>query len=206
MQWPVSFLPFLPSWTRWWCAFSMSCRSLWFECVWLHSLVVTYLSCALVREGSTWPIWTAWLSGVQCWCSVTDEAHFCCSSCVAGWGNCFPACQQIWNSATWVDATLRNPLAGYQAARETKDEEIRKALMNIKGNSDACWHPGHTDFPFLKLIWGKKCGISASLQIVSDSGVFSILHCAVSLFGSSTALSVQASPRQSSWNEKLISV
>lgn len=143
-------LPFLPSWARWWCAFSTSCRSLWFECVWLHFLAGTYLSCVLVREGSTWPIWTAWLSGVRCWCSVTDEAHFCRSSCVARLGNCFPACRQIWNSATWVDATLRNPLAGYQAARETKEEETQKALMN------AHWHPGHTDFPFLKLIWEKK--------------------------------------------------
>lgn len=36
--------------------------SVWFECIQLHFQVVTYLSCAVVREGSARLIWSAWPS------------------------------------------------------------------------------------------------------------------------------------------------
>lgn len=101
-------------------------------------------------EGSTRPVWTARLSAARCWCSVTDGTRVCRSWCVATRGEAtrldrFPACRQIWNSATWEDATLRNPLAGYwstqkkQAVEETKDGVNRPKLWRIQSRCLPTW-------------------------------------------------------------------
>lgn len=45
--------------SRWWLTRSSSFGRVWCECVQLHFQVVTYLSWAVVKEGSTRPVWSA---------------------------------------------------------------------------------------------------------------------------------------------------
>lgn len=147
-------------------------------------------------EGSTRPVWTARLSAARCWCSVTDGTRVCRSRCVATQGKAtrldrFPACRQIWNSATWEDATLRNPLAGYWSTQKKTGGggnkgrcESPKTLTNTISMSADMVRP--SDFfpplrvcPVFKTDAGYKRRVSASLQMTSDSGLCSILQSAI---------------------------